>query len=280
MAGERDRTAQIIVGVWIGGIVGVLVIGVVDYVSGAELRVFPLYYAPITLVAWHHGRRGALVVATLSAVSWFASNYLAGLTFSHASLWVANTIVQGASFAIVGVLIASLREALVRERGLNRLDPLTSLMNTRAFYEEAGRALATCRRKERPVTIAYIDLDNFKDVNDKLGHQAGDELLRKVGQLLQTCLRPSDLTTRLGGDEFGILLPETGPQQAEATIERIHSLLENRFAATGEGVTSSIGAVTFMTVPEDVEAMVHQADIRMYAAKNTGRNRVHLDVLR
>jgi diguanylate cyclase (GGDEF)-like protein len=139
--------------------------------------------------------------------------------------------------------------------------------------------LALCRRKRRPVTVAYVDLDNFKDINDSLGHRAGDDLLRKVGQLLRTSLRPSDLTARLGGDEFGVLLPETGPDQARASLERIHSLLENRFASVGPGVTSSIGAVTFMNAPENVEAMVHQADIRMYAAKHQGRNRVQLDVL-
>ena len=266
--------------IWIAGVLGVLAIGVLDYLSGSELRVFPLYYIPISLVAWFQGRTSAVIVAALSAMSWFASNYLAGLQFSHPSLWVANSFVQAVSFVVVGLLIATLRAALARERGLNRLDPLTSLMNTRAFYEEADRLLALCRRKERPVTIAYLDLDNFKDVNDSLGHQAGDEVLRKVGSLLRASLRPSDLTTRLGGDEFAILLPETGEMQAGATLERLHSLLANRFASAASGVTSSIGAVTFMTLPANVEEMVHQADIRMYAAKNKGRNRIHLDVLR
>jgi diguanylate cyclase (GGDEF)-like protein len=242
--------------------------------------VFPLYFAPISLVAWFQGRGGALTLAALSAISWFVSNYFGGLQFSHPGLWVANSLVQGASFVVIGLLIATLRAALARERGLNRTDPLTALMNTRAFYEEADRALAQCRRKERPVTIAYIDLDNFKDVNDSLGHQAGDDVLRKVGTLLKSSLRPSDLTTRLGGDEFAVLLPETGGQQASATLERIHSLLANRFASAGSGVTSSIGAVTFTTPPKSVEEMVHQADIRMYAAKNQGRNRIHLDVIR
>jgi diguanylate cyclase (GGDEF)-like protein len=264
--------------IWTAGLLGVLAIGVLDYFSGAELRVFPLYYAPISLVAWFHGRAGAAIVATLSTISWLSSNYLAGLQFTSALVWVANTLLQGASFAFVGILVAMLRAALGRERGLSRSDPLTSLLNTRAFYEEAERTLALCRRKERPVTIAYIDLDNFKDVNDALGHQAADDLLRQVGKLLRTSLRPSDLTARLGGDEFAILLPETGAQQAEATLARIHSLIAHRFAPTAE-MTSSIGAVTFMTAPVYVEEMVHQADIRRYAAKNRGKNRVHLDLM-
>lgn len=264
--------------VWTAGLLGVLVIGVLDYISGSELRVFPLYYAPISFVAWFQGRKGAIVAAVLSAFSWFTSNYFAGLQFSSALMWVANTLMQGASFALVGIVIATLRTALLRERGFSRSDPLTSLLNTEAFYQEAERTLALCRRKQRPVTIAYIDLDNFKDINDALGHQAADDLLRKVGKVLRSSLRPSDLTVRLGGDEFGILLPETGPQQAEATLTRIHSLLGHRLAPTAE-MTSSIGAVTFMTPPASVEEMVHQADIRRYAAKNRGRNRVQLDLV-
>lgn len=264
--------------IWTAGLLGVLAIGVLDYFSGAELRVFPLYYAPISLVAWFHGRTGAAILASLSTVTWLTANYLAGLQFSSALVWVANTLLHGASFAFAGIVVAMLRAALGRERGLSRSDPLTSLLNTRAFYEEAERTLAHCRRQGRPVTIAYIDLDNFKDVNDALGHRAADDLLRQFGKLLRTSLRPSDLTARLGGDEFAILLPETGPQQGEATLTRIHSLLAHRFAPTAE-MTSSIGAVTFMTAPVYVEEMVHQADIRRYAAKNQGRNRIHLDVL-
>jgi diguanylate cyclase (GGDEF)-like protein len=219
-----------------------------------------------------------VILAMLCTVSWLTAGYLAGLQFSSALLWIANTLMQAASFTFVAIVIAMLRAALWRERGLSRSDSLTSLLNTRTFYEEAERTLALCRRKERPVTIAYIDVDNFKDVNDALGHQAADDLLGQIGKLLRTSLRPSDLTGRLGGDEFAILLPETGPQQADATLTRIHSLLGHRFAPTAE-MTTSIGAVTFLTVPDNVEAMVHQADIRRYAAKNQGRNRIHLDVV-
>jgi len=152
--------------------VGILLIGVIDYASGAELRVFPLYFAPVSLVAWHHGRAGALLAAALCSISWLASNLLTGLSFSTPSLWVANTFVQGVSFATVGLLIASLRAALVREQDLGRTDPVTSVSNSRAFHEESGRLLALCRRKARPVTMAYIDLDHFKAVNDRLGHDA------------------------------------------------------------------------------------------------------------
>lgn len=265
---------------WAAGVIGVLFIGIIDYFSGAEVRVFPLYFAPISFVSWHHGYVGVGVMTALSVVSWATANSLAGLTFSNPFVWVANSIAIGVSFVIVGLLTAAIRASVVREHGLSRQDPLTALLNTRTFYEEAARMLVLCRRKDRPITIAYIDLDNFRDVNSAIGHEAADDLLRQIGKLLQSSLRPSDLITRLGGDEFGILLAETGPQQASAALERIHSLLSHRFAPLAPGMTSSIGAVTFVkNHPETVEAMVHQADIRRYAAKNLGGNRIHLDVV-
>ncbi len=264
--------------VWVAGVLGILVIGSVDYLSGVELRVFPLYYGPISLVAWYRGRSGALIAAVLSAVSWSASNFLAGLQFSSAGIWVANSLLQGTSFAVVGLLIATLRAALMRERGLSRIDPLTSLLNSRAFYEEAGRLLAVCQRKGRPITVAYIDLDDFKTVNDRQGHQAGDDLLRAAAEILHASIRPSDLAARLGGDEFAVLLSEVDSQNAAATLERLRSLLADTFTSPPGPVTVSIGGVTFLTPPDSVEEMVQRADSQMYRAKREGKNRVHLDV--
>ncbi len=273
----RPRVKLLVV--WIAGLLAIVFIGWIDFASGTELRVFPLYYVPISLVAWHAGRTGALVAAALSALAWLESNFLAGLQFSYHELWVANTLVQGASFATVGYLIASLRAGLMRERGLSRTDALTGLLNSRAFYEEGARALALCRRKGRPVTLAYIDLDNFKTVNDTLGHQAGDDLLQRIAGLLRASIRPSDLCSRLGGDEFAVLLPDADSREAHVALERIRSLLSERSAEHRCPVTSSIGAVTFLTVPEKLETMLSEADSRMYAAKQAGKNRLHLEVL-
>ena len=144
--------------------------------------------------------------------------------------------------------------------------------------EEGDRLLALCRRKGRPITMAYLDLDNFKAVNDERGHQAGDDLLRRVAALLQASIRPSDLAARLGGDEFAVLLPEVGAPDAAVMLERLRSLLADTLGANQPSVSSSIGGVTFVTAPGSVEEMVHQADSRMYLAKTTGKNRVQLEI--
>jgi diguanylate cyclase (GGDEF)-like protein len=258
---------------------GILSIAAMDYYSGVELRVFPLYYAPISYAAWHLGRKGALAAAALSAAGWFAANPGAGLEFSHAAILMANTLVQLASFTVVGLLVARLRSALEREREVSRTDPLCkTLLNTRAFFEDAERMLALCRRAGRPVTLAYIDLDHFKAINDAEGHLAGDVLLRAVGARLRGSMRVSDLTGRLGGDEFAVLLPDLGPDQARHALDRLRILLQQPVADVRSTMTITIGAVTFLSAPDDVETAVQLADAAMYDAKREGRDRINLVV--
>jgi diguanylate cyclase (GGDEF)-like protein len=207
------------------------------------------------------------------------SNYLAGLEYQFTQSWVINVLMQAVSFATVGLLIAAVRDALVRERERSRTDSLTSMLNRTGFYEEASRLVALCRRTSRPLTVAYVDLDHFKAVNDNLGHEAGDEVLRTVAGLLRVAIRPSDIAARMGGDEFVILFPEAGPVEAEATLERIRSSLAESLASGPVPVTGSIGGVTFTQVPERVEDVVSLGDSEMYTAKAGGRNRVSLHVV-
>lgn len=258
---------------------GVLLITALDYYSGVEIRIFPLYYAPIAVAAWYFDRVGAVGATLLCAFGWFWSNQLAGMAYSHPIVWVVNTVVQAASFATVGLLVARLKVAIGRARALSRTDPLCPLLNSRAFYEECDRVLATCRQNGHPVTLAYLDLDNFKSVNDTLGHKAGDDLLRAVAAVLRSCGRSSDLAARIGGDEFAVLMPSLDADGARASLERIRHAVTGVISHPTCAVTVSIGAATFLAAPLDVEAMVQRADAIMYSAKLDGKNRVHLDVI-
>lgn len=258
---------------------GIALVGVVDYLSGVELRVYPLYYAPVSIAAWRLGRLPSAVTAILCTVSWAASNYAAGLRYSSPAVWTFNLVMQAFSFAAIGLLIASLRLSLAHERELSRTDDLTSLLNARAFHEEAGRILDLSRRKRHPVAVGYIDLDEFKSLNDALGHEAGNQVLRDVATVLRKAMRASDLTARVGGDEFAVFLPETNPDEARAVLERLAGRLTETLSRAPRLVTASIGGVAFLRVPASVEAMVHAADARMYAAKAAGRNRVDVQVV-
>lgn len=260
-------------------LVGIVLVGVIDFQTGVEYSPTALYFLPISLAAWYLGREAALASAVLCSLSWFGSNYLAGLRFSGLDVWAANVITQGVSFAVVGMLIASLRSALGREHQLSRTDPLTSLLNSRAFYQEAPRILALGRRHGHAVTLGYIDLDDFKAVNDTLGHSSGDDVLRRAADLLTGCIRAGDLCARLGGDEFVVLLSETGPDGALVILERLRALLAKTLGRGPCPVTATIGAASFIEPPVAIDELIQQADALMYAAKSTGKNRVRLEVV-
>jgi diguanylate cyclase (GGDEF)-like protein len=169
-----------------------------------------------------------------------------------------------------------LEAALAKERELSRLDALTGVGNRRAFYEvlEAERSRAV--RYSRPLTVAYLDLDNFKKVNDSKGHGAGDLLLTKVANKLRTSLRITDFVSRLGGDEFAVVLPETNVHAAEKVLEKLRVTLLEETSAHYCEVTFSIGAVTFLNPKDSLEVMVRIADETMYTAKTNGKNRTCL----
>jgi diguanylate cyclase (GGDEF)-like protein len=175
--------------------------------------------------------------------------------------------------------LAAAREAFAREQQLARLDSLTNLANSRAFFERAALEVSRARRSHRPLTVGYIDLDNFKKVNDAFGHQTGDAVLHTVAVTLKEQTRPSDLVARLGGDEFVVLVPDLGPEQCKVFLERLCWRLADVLKARRWPVTVSIGATTFLEPPEDATRIVARSDELMYLAKQAGKNRVRFEII-
>jgi diguanylate cyclase (GGDEF)-like protein len=167
---------------------------------------------------------------------------------------------------------------VLRERVLARVDPLTGAINGRTFYECVAAEAERSRRTAQPMTLAYLDLDNFKQLNDRLGHAVGDAALVEVVQVLRGHLRVNDLLARLGGDEFAVLLPETDVGGATALLVRLQELVGAAMQARGWPVTASVGAATFLKPPRDVDLMVQRVDGLMYRAKRQGKGRVEFVV--
>ncbi|MDE2136702.1 MAG: PAS domain S-box protein [Gammaproteobacteria bacterium] len=175
---------------------------------------------------------------------------------------------------------------VTRERRLKRAlayqashDALTGLINRREFDNRLHAALLSAQRGEGAYALLYIDLDQFKVVNDTCGHQAGDRLLRDVTGLLQTRVRTTDTIARLGGDEFGVLLEGCTVEQATRIAEGIRqSIRDFRFvwASSTLSVGASIGIVQIRAETENVTSVMSAADIACYAAKDAGRNRIHV----
>jgi diguanylate cyclase (GGDEF)-like protein/PAS domain S-box-containing protein len=165
-------------------------------------------------------------------------------------------------------LEAEREQLLGRVETLARTDQLTELPNRRAWDEELRREIARCRREGGRFAVALLDLDHFKAFNDRDGHQAGDDLLRKAAENWRRTLRITDFIARYGGEEFAILLPGCPPASAELVIDRVR-------AATPEGQTCSAGIATW-DGEEPAESVVGRADEALYAAKQSGRDRTAL----
>jgi len=234
---------------------------------------------PIGLATWLAGFPAGFVVSLASATASLAMGLLAHPgTAVGVKLW--NFAVELGVYLSQATLLSVLLARMEREGRLARTDEVTRLANRRAFEEAADHELERARRQGRPVTVAYLDVDDFKRLNDRLGHAAGDEVLAAVGATLRRGTRRLDTAARLGGDEFGLLLPDTSSSAAAALLERLRSDLRVALGSPSGPVTLSIGSVTFETLPASVAEMVASADAAMYRAKRAGKGTVHLEVVR
>lgn len=244
----------------------------IDYAIGASINLLALYFVPLLLAGWYFGTRGAAVFTILATGAWLAVLVAVSDRHRDALLWGVNAFATALGFMIVASLVALLRSVLRRERALARTDPLTGLSNRRQMTEGVAIAMALCKRLGTPATMVSIDLDNFKAVNDSFGHQRGDELLRVFSGILRRFARASDFTSRMGGDEFALFLPDTGAAEAQLMLERIRLAAESTPEFLSCAVTLSVGIYSEEPVRSELEAMLSAADARMYEAKRSRRS--------
>jgi diguanylate cyclase (GGDEF)-like protein len=176
-------------------------------------------------------------------------------------------------FVAGGSLEARYHEALF---GLANLDSLTQLLNRRAFREALDAAVAAAAGNPEPLSVALFDLDHFKQINDILGHDEGDAALRRLSTLLRQALRPRDVAGRLGGDEFSVILPRTGPSEAHVWCEGLRHAVDGLGLADSglpQAVSISIGVATWEPATGSAHEFLHRADKALLRAKAAGRNR-------
>jgi diguanylate cyclase (GGDEF)-like protein len=159
-------------------------------------------------------------------------------------------------------------------------DPLTGIQNSRRFFELAEKEIYESKRYQRPFTVAFMDLDHFKTINDTMGHQVGDEVLKAVCDLVKESIRETDTFARLGGEEFGILFPETVQDQAFIVCERIRKAIDGYTVKGQDGstghITISIGIAQATKHGDSMDQLLLEADRAVYRAKQKGRNLVEL----
>jgi diguanylate cyclase (GGDEF)-like protein len=247
-------------------------VGVLNRLIGPEFSSSILYLIPISMVTWFTKRWLGILMSILSALNWLITDAASGIVFSSSTVPYWNGLARFGSFLIFTFILAELKRALENEKNSSRIDFLTGVRNRRYFIELMDMEVKRAQTDNHPFTILYIDLDNFKLINDGFGHSAGDNLLRLVAKTIQNNIRETDVVARLGGDEFAILLPGTGPELAEVITRRIQKISLDMVKKHEWPVTFSMGTVTFTSPPSTVNEVLKIADDLMYGAKKEGKN--------
>ncbi len=252
----------------------ICVIGITDFLTGFELGFSVFYVLPIFFTTWLSGQRFGLIVSFISAFVWISADIATGHTYSHPLIPFWNTLIRLIFFIIITLLLSALRKAMIREGELARSDYLTGAVNSRFFYELTQIEINRFQRFQHPFTLAYLDLDNFKMVNDHFGHLIGDQVLRTVVSSLKNNIRKTDVVARLGGDEFALLLPETNEESARITLSKIQIALLEAMRQSNWPITLSIGVVTCTAAPQGIDELVRMTDELMYSVKRNNKNAI------
>jgi diguanylate cyclase (GGDEF)-like protein len=270
---ERAPPAAIAFGCLL--LVGLL--AVLDYLSGEQLSLALVYLVPIGIAAWYGAHWTGFLVATAAGLAWVV-NELTGLHLGHVFIFYWNSLVRVTLFLVMAYLLSSLRRQLLAVTLQASTDPLTGLFNRRYLYDRIGAEIQRAQRYRHPLTLVCIDVDDFKEINDRHGHVFGDAVLRRVGEVLHGHVRQTDIPARIGGDEFAVLLIETAADAGREAAEKLQHALRYRMADLGSVVTFSIGAVTFLEPPHDIDELFRLADEQLYRAKQRGKDQFAISV--
>lgn len=255
-----------------GALVFIAILGFVDYVTGPDLAFSPLYLIPLSAAAWRLRTRYGLGLAAVCTAVWQAADLLSGETYSNPVVPVWNTTARLFTYVLIVILLTRLRRMLGAWGRLSVTCPLTGLGNRRGFDEAMRLAMRHATHGRRPLSVAYLDLDDFKGINDQLGHSGGDQVLCAVATALRDCTRSTDYVGRLGGDEFVIILAETSSSEACAVMDALLPRLTGTLHDLPLTPTFSAGVATFLVLPDHVDDALAVADGLMYAAKRAGKN--------
>lgn len=260
-------------------IILVILIGFIRHITGPELALSLFYLLPIAVVSWNIGRWAGIFISFASALSWLAADLTLLNRFSSVIIPFMNQTFRLIVFITIACTVFELKNALENQKRLARTDPLTNISNRLAFFELATIEINKARRYKRSISMLYIDIDNFKIINDTYGHHKGDTLLSAVAETIRQHIRVIDIVARFGGDEFGVLMSRTGADASYSVAVKLNKQLLYLAENKGWPVTFSMGLVTYERVPVSVNEMIIKADTLMYSSKKKGKNRIERAVI-
>jgi diguanylate cyclase (GGDEF)-like protein len=231
-----------------------------------------LYIWPVLWSTFFFGRRGAIAIVACVGVAHAIALLVLPAASSYPGRWV-DVMVCVSIVAVVILTLVHRNDLLLAQLAEEaRTDALTGLLNRRGFDEHASVELAHARRERRPIALVTFDIDHFKRINDRFGHESGDRVLARISEMLASQSRDIDLAARFGGDEFVVLLPDCTSSQAEEFAERVRLALATDQPAELPTVAVSAGILSKLA-PIGVDELLQGADSALYDAKRAGRDR-------
>lgn len=241
---------------------------------GHSVTVIDFLFIPVVGVGWFATSRvyGYVVAVVAAGSSIFVA--MAAETQASVTAAVASGIARLILYLVVLAVLGMMRRERAGDQRAAATDQLTATANDRAFRATVQAEAARARRHGSRLSLAYLDIDDFKTINDGLGHAEGDKVLMEVGHMLRAAVRSTDVVGRLGGDEFAVLLPETGDAAARHVMDRVLGEIGRLRTSDGGRLSCSVGLVTYATPPESAKELLEAADRLMYKAKNAGKDRL------
>lgn len=247
-------------------------IGIMDYLTGAEISLSIFYVVPVAIVTLSTNRKNGLIISFVAGAVWLAADLLAEHAYSSPIIPWWNATVRFLFFAVITTFASALKKMYEYEESMARTDFLTGTANRRLLFETAKMRFFSKDTDNLPFTVAYLDLDNFKRINDDLGHATGDKILQSVGEIIKQNLRRTDIVARMGGDEFVILLPGAKAEDSKGVADKIKKKINDLASKENWRLTVTMGVATFLKPPATVDEMISKADDLMYQAKDDGKD--------
>jgi diguanylate cyclase (GGDEF)-like protein len=256
---------------WAISIGALFLLGILRTVTDADFTFTSLAILPVLAISWIGGKNNGLVIAALAAAMWSAADIVSERQFSAQWIPWANAATRLMTYSLVALLTSQIRLQFKREYVHATRDSLTGVLNRRAFFEAGATEVAHPKHDTHSLAVIFLDLDDFKQLNDSKGHDAGDAALRATAKAMLGAVSSCNCVARLGGDEFAVIIPEVEYEAAVEAGRQIYTAV-NTSLANFPPVTGSIGVAWFEKIDRVFPAMVKAADELMYEVKESGKN--------